>query len=614
MAAFGAFLIILTMNMDKSLQEGADRIGLLMESVKNLNLISLVLFFILYRFLTCARELYRKEYRGKLQKLCCWIPAALFSAFMVLGYSFYMDNSWDLVFGNTLQVVKSAIAMAGYFCLFSSGIICLFHYMDGKSIKAGESGELPGILGKYCGWLRKYPFRTAFLTLFLLYLPYMIYSYPGIFSTDTKIQLENGYYALSGGDVHLKNHHPVVHTLLLRFCTWIGEQLFGSANVGIFFVSLLQSLLLSAVIAWCIRLLAEKQVSEKVICLILGFYVVSPRIRNYVFLLVKDAWFASFVLLFLVQLYRMLTDMPLSAGERIRDRILLVISMLGIFFFRQDGVYVLILTWLAILAVCKKYRKMSFGILAAVLVFSNLYSHVLLPACQVSPTNIREMFSIPFQQTARYVRDAGDDVTEEEREAIGAILDYDSLAERYNPNLSDPVKATYNKEAGQEELSDYFRVWFQMLWKHPDIYIQATMNNLYGYFYPDGYTTKLYAYEKSAEQMEEMNDTLEAFGTDFSYPEKWKSLRNGLENLREQIFQLPVLSALNLSAFYVWVLILWFFYTLEHRQKHALLLVWPMMVILLICMAGPTYGWYFRYMYSIAVCLPVLIALGWAER
>lgn len=96
MAAFGAFLIILTMNMDKSLQEGADRIGLLMESVKNLNLISLVLFFILYRFLTCARELYRKEYRGKLQKLCCWIPAALFSAFMVLGYSFYMDNSWDL--------------------------------------------------------------------------------------------------------------------------------------------------------------------------------------------------------------------------------------------------------------------------------------------------------------------------------------------------------------------------------------------------------------------------------------------------------------------------------------------------------------------------------------
>ena len=614
MAAIGSFLIILAMNMEKGLQEGADWVGLLLESVKSLNLVDLVLFFVVVHFLTYAGELYRKECRGRLKKICCWIPASLFSAFMVLGYSFYMDNSWNLVFGNTLQMVKSAIALAGYFCLFSAGIVCLFHYMDRKSIKAEESGTWSGIPGKYCSCLKKYPFWTAFFTLFLLYLPYMIYSYPGIFSTDTKIQLENGYYALAGGDVHLKNHHPVVHTLLLRFCTWVGEEFFGSVNVGIFLVSLAQSILLFAVIAWCVRLLVEKQVSEKVICLILGFYVISPRIRNYIFLLVKDAWFAAFVLLFLVQLYRVLTDMQESSRERIRDRSLLAAAMLGIFFFRQDGVYVLLLTWLMILIVCKNRRRMSFGILAAVLIGSNLYTNVLLPACQVSPSNIREMFSIPFQQTARYIRDAGEDVTDEEREAIAAILDYDSLAERYNPNLSDPVKATYNKEAGREELAEYFRVWFQMMWKHPDIYVQATMNNLYGYFYPDGYTTKLYSYENSAEHMEDMNVTLEPFGTDFAYPEKWNSVRNRAETFREQIFQLPVLSALNLSAFYIWILILWFFYAFGHRQKHALLLVWPLLIILLICMAGPAYGWYFRYMYSIAVCLPVVIALGWAER
>lgn len=114
--------------------------------------------------------------------------------------------------------------------------------------------------------------------------------------------------------------------------------------------------------------------------------------------------------------------------------------------------------------------------------------------------------------------------------------------------------------------------------------------------------------------MEDMNVTLEPFGTDFAYPEKWNSVRNRAETFREQIFQLPVLSALNLSAFYIWILILWFFYAFGHRQKHALLLVWPLLIILLICMAGPAYGWYFRYMYSIAVCLPVVIALGWAER
>ena len=48
-------------------------------------------------------------------------------------------------------------------------------------------------------------------------------------------------------------------------------------------------------------------------------------------------------------------------------------------------------------------------------------------------------------------------MTPEEKEAISAILDYDNLAERYNPNLSDPVKATYNTDAGTDELLAYFR-------------------------------------------------------------------------------------------------------------------------------------------------------------
>ena len=50
------------------------------------------------------------------------------------------------------------------------------------------------------------------------------------------------------------------------------------------------------------------------------------------------------------------------------------------------------------------------------------------------------MFSLPFQQTARYVKNTGDEISEEEREIIAKVLDYDSLAEIYEPMTADPVK------------------------------------------------------------------------------------------------------------------------------------------------------------------------------
>lgn len=596
------------------IQEGGSLTELLFQSMTDLNITSLILYFCFFQLLKFALRQYNDHFTATREKLCCWIPAGLFSCFMLLGYSYYSSNSWDLVFGSTLQLIKSGIAFTGYLLLFWSSIVCLFHYMDQKNIKGKKSPDrtVRGICGRYFDCLEKRPFRTAFFTLFVVYLPYMIYSFPGIVSTDTRTQLQEAYLALSGNG-SLRNHHPVLHTLLLRFGTWLGECFFSSANTGLFLVALAQSLLLFAAIAWMIRLLTEKNISNKIICLVMLYYVVSPRIRNYVFLLAKDAWFASFLLIYIVQLYRLLTDSMGSSKEKRKHLGLLFLSMAGIFFFRQDGIYLLTLSCLAVLLTCRNHRKLMGCLLTGAIAFSFLYSQILLPACQVRPTNTREMLSIPFQQTARYIHDAGEDVTDEEKEAIASILDYDHLAEKYNPNLSDPVKATFDKDADPSALAAYFKVWFQMLWKHPDIYVQATMNNLYGYFYPGGYTTKIYSYEESAERMEKLNNDLDGFGTDFGYPQRFQSLRNGLELLREMIFQLPVLSALNLSAFYIWVLILWLFYCLKGKRKQDLLTTWPLLIVLLICMAGPAYGWYFRYMYSITICLPAVILPGWSD-
>ena len=115
-----------------------------------------------------------------------------------------------------------------------------------------------------------------------------------------------------------------------------------------------------------------------------------------------------------------------------------------------------------------------------------VYQKAILPMAGVKPGGKQEMLSIPFQQTARYVKYYGNDVSTEEEKVIRKVLDYDTIGKNYDPDLSDPVKNTYKQK--DEYLKDYFNIWFEMLKKHPTAYIQATLNGTYGYW---GYMTEI---------------------------------------------------------------------------------------------------------------------------
>lgn len=88
---------------------------------------------------------------------------------------------------------------------------------------------------------------------------------------------------------------------------------------------------------------------------------------------------------------------------------------------------------------------------------------MLLPINDVQPGGIQEMLSVPFQQTARFVKYYGDELSEEDKEAINHILDYNQLAEKYNPDKSDPVKDTIRKEITKTEWKAYINVYLKML-------------------------------------------------------------------------------------------------------------------------------------------------------
>ena len=102
---------------------------------------------------------------------------------------------------------------------------------------------------------------------------------------------------------------------------------------------------------------------------------------------------------------------------------------------------------------------------------------MILPALNVAPGGRQELRGFIFQQTARYMVEYQNDVTEYEKGVISSVLDYDHLTENYDPTLQDPVKYTFNQSATTEMLNDYYRVWWKMFLRHPDSYIQATLKD-----------------------------------------------------------------------------------------------------------------------------------------
>ena len=154
------------------------------------------------------------------------------------------------------------------------------------------------------------------------------------------------------------------------------------------------------------------------------------------------------------------------------------------------------------------------------------------------------MLSIPFQQTARYVRDLEDDVTPEEKAAINAILPYEELGELYNPELSDPIKNRM-KSVTVDEFKHYLNAWLAMGLRHPGVYIQATLNNTYSYFYPFRNSRVMAAYQNYIKG-EPVNPGLDIYYVNHA-------ARDAVIEYAELWRVLPALLLLSNPAFYTWL-------------------------------------------------------------
>ena len=523
------------------------------------------------------------------------ILSFLYSSFLIIGTSFFVSHESKLILDN---IFLSILIFVFLFLLFKHIISFVFKYLD--NIDSKKSRKDIKVFKKYKDVFERHPFIVSFITILVFWLPYIIAYYPAILSPDPSFQIGqyfgipnkySTYSVMIDPNVTITNHHPVLHTLLLGTCLKIGNSI-GNDNFGLFIYSIIQITVLLSTLSYTIYYMKKMKSSFNFRFIVLLIYSLVPMFPMYAMSSVKDVLYSSFIILYTIEIYNILKSK--DKINIIRVIYVFIISLL-IILFRNNGFYILILSF-PFLLINKINRKKVLILLLLIVSFNFSYNKVILPYFKITPTSIREALSIPFQQSARYVK--YNKVSKEEYKVYDKLLDMRTLAARYDPELSDPVKNKFNRNYTSEDLKEYFKVWLRDFFKDPKTYIDATVNNTYGYFYP--VPIKWYVYHKYDTRI--VNN-----GFNYHY-NSLKPLRGILYSYAKYFVYIPVLGLISNIGFNTWVLLFMIGYLLYRKKYSSLIVLSPHCATLLVCIASPANA-YFRYSMPYIFSMGVLISL-----
>lgn len=521
----------------------------------------------------------------------------LLDIFLLISNVFINTGNLSYLYKNMWLILYNLIRFIAIYIVLKRSLIYFENFIKNHEFKLKENRIINLFL--------KHPFLFSFIPILICWSIYVIAFYPIILSPDPSFQIKQffnvrtkyaDYAILLDNNVFLTNHHPVFHTMILGYSLKLGRFLLND-NFGLFIYSLTQLLVLAFTLSLTIKYLNENNVNKKIVFIVLLLYCFIPMFPLYAMSGVKDTYYTCFIILYVMKLDKIIRfkQEKLSYKEMIQ----LLLIMFAVCLFRNNGIYVLILSFPLILIYSKKYFQTLLVIFIGVLAFYGTYTKVLLPSLKITDGSIRETLSIPFQQTARYVKYYNKDLSKNDIKVIDKVLGYETLAKRYNPTISDPVKNEFNKYTTKKELLAYLKVWFKCFFKHPLVYIEATLNNIYGYFSPQ--STNWYIYYKYDTRITE--DKL----VNYHY-NNLSSLRLILSSFAQGFPYIPLIGLISNIGFNTWLLLGLTTYSIFKKKKEYLIVLSPLLISLLICVVSPV-NTYFRYAMPFIFIMPFIFTL-----
>lgn len=536
-----------------------------------------------------------------------WVSglSAFFAVCTVFGISYLKTDSWDCIFLFRLQFVLAVFVGTGYYFAYKNCILFIGYLFEvkGNLLRKEPSNKVERFL------FQEHPFAGPLLFILLLALPWLICFCPGTLQWDAHAQL----MAFFGAQLARENagSHPVILTEIMGGCIMLGRSLFHSDSVGMFFYTGMQFTAQSLTFAYASFVLRKLKVPVLFSWGALLYWCVFPLFPIWGYTMVKDTPFYIFVLLLIVTMIDIVRCG--GDGDKWRRPAVFLVSVAGVVLSRNEGRHVVLVTLAAALLLYRKHWKTFLAGMTVCLLLIFLVDRVYMPLNGIQKGNKADMLSVPLQQTARYLREHFDEVTEEEAAILqeGFTESLDVIAAAYSPVCSDPVKDHFCKQPSPDYVKSYFRVWREQFAKHPDTYIQAFINHTYGYFYPDRHDyqyetanlTGVFFLGNSDHRHDEYVDLDVAISDD-----------TGREILMHFFYlteKMPVVSMLFSAGLYTYILLGGCAYLLAKGKRRAIFFLVPQLFLLLLRIFSPVNA-SMRYMLAIMVTLPVMAAWCYA--
>ena len=532
------------------------------------------------------RELLKKEGKKPFCLTACIVGAVL-SFFLVLGISFSTYTNFDFFIYRKAQVPIAVITFIGYWGLLYTCLKILYRKLDELKVR---SRTYSGILAK----IDRHFLAVCIVALLVIWLIQILPFFPGSVPHDGRYQL-NQYFGVTA----MNTHHPYAATMIMGTIYSIGSTLFGT-NGGAFLFVLFQCTCGAIVFGQICFYIKKKTGSLCAGFVSFAFFALAPMFWTYLQTIDKDAMymitFAWFGLEYVKQVWR-------DGGKW--GMLRLVLSAALICILRNEGCYIVIPALLVLVFILADKRKVAVLSLVFIIVWNYGWNTLYMDYLELEPANQVESISVCLQMVARYSLYYGDELTEEEQDIITAVVSYDGMAERYDPVNADPVKNKGYRDTTDEEWSAFWNLWMKLLLRHPLVYVEAAMNEIYGYLDPTYFYTGLTTYQLY--NKENFSDYDE--GITYSQYVFSSDLRGAVSDAVNSWREIPILSLIVCPGTYSWIGIIFLAALLRKRDiRNACIFITPLITIL-VCFASPVNG-YLRYTLPIMAAMPLYILVG----
>lgn len=416
--------------------------------------------------------------------------AAIFTLFCITGFACVNGLSSNgesrllsLVY---LLILFGAISLSIAFFLRNEGLHILLAIQQKTSDIATRITP-----SRFARFAKKREMTALFVILVVLWIPYLIAFFPGIFMYDSTWQLfqTQGSGALPMGRAYpvetaaaFTDHKPLFHTLLIGILFDAGKAL-GSQTLGIFLITLFQYVAMALAFAYLLKECYAITKLRGVQIIGLAFFGLFPFFPMYAVSPFNDCLAAAAFTVWAT----MFIETVRTKGGNLTPRTTALFLLWGIIstLMKKPNVYIIVLCSI-ILAIAIRKKVASVAAQGLVPAF---ISFLILPACiypllSVAPGDKGEMLGTFFQQTVTFAKANESAISDADKAAIDKMLYFDEALGAYDRTAFDWAKYYYKNTETTSDLIDYMAVWAKQGLQDPLSYTSAFAHIQYPWVYP----------------------------------------------------------------------------------------------------------------------------------